>query len=319
MAPRLTHTVRTTLLALVLTACTTTPSPDSVSSSEAIVPRDNSDITRVSKIIDGNTITAQQADTTLHIRLINTQAPALEADNPDATCLAQEAADQLAALLPVGTPITLTYDPNLPGPQPGETTPDNPVYAGVTLTGGKLINAEITRTGHVVATSTNSTLYLTDVEQAQAEAEQNQVGLYSRTHDCTLPAQLTSAISNLNDATGIDLKEPLETADSLPQKLADYTTSTDHPHLTTIASSQTVATLTETLNRTATSKRGAYTFAQELEEEKKAQEKDNPTPTSSPQPDQQDSHTPDASDTPDAPAVPHPTKETLPQPSETTP
>lgn len=273
---RITGSILVTLL--TLTACTGTAetAATSESTTNTLTPRDNQDITRVTKIIDGNTLTAQHGDTTLHIRLINTHAPTPEADNPDATCLAQEATDQLATLLPIGTPITLTYDPNLTSPEPGDSTPDNPIYAGVTVTGGKLINAEITRTGHTTATQHNSTLHHTDVQQAQAEAEQNQAGLYSRTHDCTLPAQLAAATHKLNEATGTDLKEPLETAATLPKKIADYANTT-HPHLTTIATSQTVTTLTETLNRTATSKRGAYTNAQQAEEEKKQQERDNPS------------------------------------------
>lgn len=65
MTPTRTPAIFGTLLAFTLTACTATPQPTTPTTDDAAAPRDNNDITRVTKIIDGNTLTAQHAGHTV--------------------------------------------------------------------------------------------------------------------------------------------------------------------------------------------------------------------------------------------------------------
>lgn len=131
----------------------------------------------------------------------------------------------------------------------------------------RVIDAEMARAGFgVAAPEGGSTLYDT-ISAAQDQADQ-QAGIYSRTIDCTLPSRLNSTLTSVNNAQGIYLKEPLETADSLTRRLEEYETASDLPLLSTVAQTQSVKTLRDALVRARDSKRIVYNLAEEAERER---------------------------------------------------
>lgn len=234
---------------------------------------------RIISVKDADTILVDRDGTTLVVDLINVAGPQAEHDNTDMHCLAEEATDYLTRMLPVGSPVELTYDTVLgTGTVPSSTTgsastaPLPTVTAGVTLPNGKLANAEVVRAGYGVATQGNSLLHYEQISQAQDEADQKQLGLYSRDIACTLPTQIQRATNNLTTAQGLALKEPLEQATRLTGALAGYEKDPELRLLASIVETQSVKTQIATLTRTHESKRVAYTVAEEAERERKAQE-----------------------------------------------
>ena len=238
---------------------------------------DETSVARVLRVIDADTLSVERDGTTITVDLLGLVTPQAKHENEDMRCLAPEAADYLAKLLPIGSPVTLTYDEAL---GMGETSQPDPsvsptvtVKAAVTLPDGRMLNTEMARAGFGVAIPEGgSTLYDT-ISAAQDQADQQQAGIYSRTIDCTLPARLNSTLTSINNAQGIDLKEPLEAADSLTRRLEEYETASDLPLLSTVAQTQSVKTLRDALVRARDSKRIVYNLAEEAERERLEREK----------------------------------------------
>lgn len=238
---------------------------------------DETSVARVLRVIDADTLSMERDGTTITVDLLGLVTPQAKHENEDMRCLAPEAADYLAKLLPIGSPVTLTYDEALGA---GETSQPDPsvsptvtVKAAVTLPDGRMLNAEMARAGFGVAIPEGgSTLYDT-ISAAQDQADQQQAGIYSRTIDCTLPARLNSTLTSINNAQGIDLKEPLEAADSLTRRLEEYETASDLPLLSTVAQTQSVKTLRDALIRARDSKSIVYNLAEEAERERLEREK----------------------------------------------
>ena len=107
----------------------------------------------------------------------------------------------------------------------------------------RVIDAEMARAGFGVAVPEGDSTIHDTISAAQDQADQQQAGIYSRTIDCTLPSRLNSTLTSVNNAQGIYLKEPLETADSLTRRLEEYETASDLPLLSTVAQTQSVKTL----------------------------------------------------------------------------
>ncbi|MFC6353611.1 thermonuclease family protein [Rothia nasimurium] len=271
---------------------------------------DETSVARVLRVIDADTLSIERDGTTITVDLLGLVTPQAKHENEDMRCLAPEAADYLAKLVPIGSPVTLTYDEAL---GMGETSQPDPsvsptitVKAAVTLPDGRMLNTEMARAGFGVAIPEGgSTLYDT-ISAAQDQADQ-QAGIYSRTIDCTLPARLNSTLTSINNAQGMDLKEPLEAADSLTRRLEEYETSSDLPLLSAIAQTQSVKTLRDTLLRARDSKRIVYNLAEEAERERLENEKaekdgkDQPTGEATQLP------APDAPSAPDQAPAPEPT------------
>lgn len=290
---------------LILTGCGLFGSNAEPVSTATPSATDETSVARVLRVIDADTLSMERDGTTITVDLLGLVTPQAKHENEDMRCLAPEAADYLAKLLPIGSPVTLTYDEALGA---GETSQPEPsasptvkVTAGITLPDGRLLNAEMARAGFGVAvTEGSSTLYET-ISAAQDEADQQQVGIYSRSVDCALPAQLNSALTSVNNAQGIGLKEPLEAADSLTRRLEEYEAASDLPLLSAIAQTQSVKTLRDTLLRARDSKRIVYNLAEEAERERLEDEKvekdgkDQPTGEATQLP------------APDAPPAPEPT------------
>lgn len=132
----------------------------------------------------------------------------------------------------------------------------------------RVIDAEMARAGFGVAVPEGDSTLHDTISAAQDQADQQQAGIYSRTIDCTLPSRLNLTLTSVNNAQGIDLKEPLETADSLTRRLEEYETASDLPLLSTVAQTQSVKTLRDALVRTRDSKRIVYNLAEEAERER---------------------------------------------------
>ncbi|WP_237222844.1 thermonuclease family protein [Rothia nasimurium] len=262
---------------LTLTGCGLFGSDAEPASTATPSATDETSVARVLRVIDADTLSLERDGTTITVNLLNLVTPQAKHDNEDMRCLATEATEYLTKLLPVGSPVTLTYDEALGA---GETSQPEPsasptveVTAGVTLPDGRLLNAEMARVGFGVAvTEGSSTLYET-ISAAQDEADQQQAGIYSRSVDCALPSQLNSTLTSVNNAQGIGLKEPLEAADSLTRRLEEYETASDLPLLSTVAQTQSVKTLRDALVRARDSKRIVYNLAEEAERERLEREK----------------------------------------------
>lgn len=276
---------------LALTGCgllgntSTESQPEAENTSTA-----GAETTRVLGVLDADTVKIDRDGTTIYVDLLGLATPQAKHDNEDMHCLAPEAAEYLGRMLPIGTPVTLTYDPALgKGPTPDGATPAT-TYAGITLPDGRLVNAEMARAGYGTADSSRSGLLAEEVTAAQAEADQNQNGLYSRNAPCTLPARLTTTLTSINEAQGLDLKDPLEAADALSTALARYENNPEFPLLASISGTHSVTVLADALTRAADSKRVAYSVAEEAERERAQHEEDSqdasperhPPPTSVP-------------------------------------
>lgn len=278
---------------------------------------DSTSVARVVRVIDADTLSLERDGTTITVNLLNLVTPQAKHDNEDMRCLATEATEYLTKLLPIGSPVTLTYDEALGAEETSQSEPSaSPtvkVTAGVTLPDGRLLNAEMARAGFGVAvTEGSSTLYET-ISAAQDEADQQQVGIYSRSVDCSLPSQLNSALTSVNDAQGIGLKEPLEAADSLTRRLEEYETASDLPLLSAIAQTQSVKTLRDALLRARDSKRIVYNLAEEAEQERLEDEKaekdgkDQPTGKATQLPAPEAPPAPDQAPAPEQPPASEPT------------
>lgn len=271
------------VLALGVLACTGCgllgdSQEDAAEATPTVSPTQDLTSARIISVKDADTIVVDRDGTTLVVDLINVAGPQVEHDNTDIHCLAEEATDYLTRMLPVGSPVELTYDTALgtgtvPSPTGSTSTAPLPtVTAGVTLPNGKLANAEVVRAGYGVATQGHSLLHYEQVSKAQDEADQKQLGLYSRDITCTLPAQIQRATNNLTTAQGLALKEPLEQATQLTGTLAGYEKDPELQLLGSIVETQSVKTQIATLTRTHESKRVAYTVAEEAERERRTQE-----------------------------------------------
>lgn len=288
------YTALTTTLVISLLAFTGCGSPSKSQDKPAeptptaTSPKGDLTSARIISVEDADTITVERDGTTVVIDLMNVITPQTDHDNADMNCLAGEATDYLNRMLPPGSPVKLTYDDALGnGAQPSSTAPASTaspakVTAGITLSGGKLVNAEMVRAGYGVATREDSTVHYNEVLQAQNEADQKQAGLYSRDIECTLPAQLDAATNNITTAQGLDLKEPLERAVQLTGTIAGYKDNPDMPLLAAIVGTQSVKTQMTGLTRAHNSKRTAYLAAEDAERERKEKEASaSPSPSRS--------------------------------------
>ncbi|WFG45186.1 thermonuclease family protein [Pseudonocardia alni] len=152
-----------------------------------LVASGGSDQAVVTRIVDGDTFEATLDGRSTTVRLLNIDTP--ETVDPDSTvqCLGPEAAARLAALIPVGSTVDLSYDDERVDGW-GRT------LAGVHDTGGRLVNAELAREGLGTAMVVGGNdRYLDEVTEAQEEARAAGRGLYATTVSCTVPAQVERA------------------------------------------------------------------------------------------------------------------------------
>lgn len=222
-------------------------------------------------IIDPDTVKVDRNGEIIYVDLLGVAAPQAKHDNEDMRCMAPEAKEHLAKLLPIGSPVTLTHESSVGEGETDDKTPPT-IQAAITLPDRRMANIEVARAGFAVAVNQGNSDLHEKISAAQEEAAQQQAGIYSRTNDCTLPARLDSALTNINKAQGIDLKDPLEAADTLTRRLDEYETANDLPLLSAIAQTQSVKTQRDALTRASDSKRIVYNLAEEAERERVARE-----------------------------------------------
>lgn len=144
----------------------------------------------VERIIDGDTLEVTASGATHRVRLLNVNTPETVHPGRDVECLGHEATEFLEALLAPGDEVRLEFDLV-------RTDRYGRLLAGV-YAGDVLINAEIARAGlGTVEFYAPNVRFLPTVWLAQAEAEADQLGLFSDNEECTLPAQLNAAVDQL--------------------------------------------------------------------------------------------------------------------------
>lgn len=253
---------------LALTGCGMFGGGSEVASESTVVAADEAGTAaKVIDIIDSDTVKVDRNGEIIYVDLLGIAAPQVKHDNEDMRCMVPEAKEYLAKLLPIGSPVTLTHESAEGDREADDKTPPT-IQAGVTLPDRRMVNTEVTRAGFAVAINQGDSDLQEDISAAQEEAAQQQSGMYSRTNGCTLPARLDTALINVNKAQGLDLKDPLEAADSLTRRLEEYETSSDLPLLSAIAQTQSVKTQRDALTRASDSKRIVYNLAEEAERER---------------------------------------------------
>ncbi|MFC6257988.1 thermonuclease family protein, partial [Kocuria oceani] len=155
----------------------------------------------VERVIDGDTVDVQLGGEVVRVRRLNIDTPETKDPNEVVECLGPEATALLEELLPPGTVVGLEYDQE-------RTDSYGRRLAGVFLEDGTLVNAEIARQGlGTPLYIAPNDRFLPPVEEAFAEAEQQQAGLLDPAHGCTIPAQLQQATNALADAAPADLDD----------------------------------------------------------------------------------------------------------------
>jgi micrococcal nuclease len=139
----------------------------------------------VTHLVDGDTFDVDFGlGRTERIRMLNIDTPETKDPDEDVQCLGPEAAAHLAALIPVGTTVSLEYDEE-------RTDGYGRTLAGVVTPAGTLVNAEMARAGLAtpIVVGENDRFY-PPVLAARNEAADHRRGLYSPDVACTLPGQV---------------------------------------------------------------------------------------------------------------------------------
>lgn len=149
-------------------------------------PDASDDVITVQSIVDGDTIDVTQDGTSTRVRLLNIDTPEMGKE-----CLAEEAKQYLADLLPTGTVVTLEYD-----------TVREDKY-GRTLAGvfkeGSLVNASVAEEGLAVPMKVGSnTRFFPDVSAAADRARAAGKGINSVDPECVFGT--TNSYQSYEDA-----------------------------------------------------------------------------------------------------------------------
>jgi micrococcal nuclease len=155
----------------------------------------------VAAVIDADTVDVRADEQLTRIRLGDIDTPAPMSPGWPAACLQPQASAQLSSLIPVGTPLTLTYDTDRFGRTVAQAvTPD-----------GRLVNAEMVRAGLAEpVTAPDDPAVSPSIGAAAQDALTNKRGVHAPDIACTVPGQvkaLTDRIANIPSAAtpGADL------------------------------------------------------------------------------------------------------------------
>ena len=198
---------------LVLSACGSSQQAGGEQSSAALTLTDGM-TAKVVSVESANTFTADFSGLKKQVRLINTAAPSVNGVAFSSNCLVDESKALLSEKLPVGTEVTLNFDES----QRGNTGfVEAAVYVGESF-----INRDMARAGLVATTyATASDEFYPEISQAQQEAADEGIALYSMDVDCTIPAAIAKQKAQVEDARSWEVN----TADDAPaeekQKVAD--------------------------------------------------------------------------------------------------
>lgn len=182
----------------------------------------------VAALVDGNTFDVRFNDQITRVRLINVDTPAPATPNRAGACLGGAAAAQLAQIIPPGTPLTLAYTKD----RYGRTA------AAATTSDGRLVNAEVVRSGlaQVIMADSDTPVALA-VEAAAQEARADKRGLHSADEPCTVAGQVRAMAEMVSKvpsgpppgATAVQLVTAANTATDV-RMAADELTSAFEQH-----------------------------------------------------------------------------------------
>lgn len=226
-APRNTALALAGAMALVLASCATAEgtAPDGTPDAPQSIEQVRGERATVVRVIDGDTLDVSLNGQITRVRLLNVDTPETKHPKKMAECLGPEATAFLEDLLPQGTSVGLEYD------QERKDKYDR-TLAGVYLTDGRLVNAEIAREGlGVPVYILPNRRFLPPVQDAFAEAQQEKRGLLDPSAECTIPAQVQTVQENL---TGSPADDAVTEAQALLDALKDPA-MTSKPFITKIA------------------------------------------------------------------------------------
>lgn len=181
----------TAVTVLILTACGT--STDTAPETFPTISYTDGMTATVVSVESANTFTANIDGVEKEVRLLNTAAPSKNGIALSNNCLVDESKALLAEKLPEGSQVTLNFDES----QRGATGyVEAAVYAG-----DAFINRDMARAGMVATTFTTSTdEFYSEISQAQQDAANEGLGLYSKDIECTIPAQIQAQKAAVEDA-----------------------------------------------------------------------------------------------------------------------
>ncbi|WP_395245520.1 thermonuclease family protein [Agromyces sp. MMS24-K17] len=140
----------------------------------------------VESVIDGDTVDVRTGDLVTRVRLLNIDTPELAHGSKPAECLALEATQALAALLPVGSPVTLDYDV-------AKVDRYGRTLAAVTNANGVLVETELARQGlGARAYFGDNARFLPVVTEAEEQAQAAMVGMWNPALECSPEALVNS-------------------------------------------------------------------------------------------------------------------------------
>ncbi|MEV7648352.1 thermonuclease family protein [Arthrobacter sp. NPDC089319] len=153
----------------------------------------NQDRGEVVRIVDGDTLVINYRHQDETVRLLNIDTPETKDPNKPVECLGTEATQTLENIVPPGTKVRLAFDIERKD-RYGRTL-------AAVFVGDSLVNAEIARRGlgHAVYYEPNKK-YLSQVQQAQAQAEASDLGMYDPSIGCTIPGQVEEAVEQVEAA-----------------------------------------------------------------------------------------------------------------------
>lgn len=140
---------------------------------------------QVATLVDGDTFDVRFNDQITRVRLLNVDTPAPAGPDRPVQCLGAEATAQLAEIIPAGTALKLSYDKD----RFGRTA------AAATLNDGRLVNAEVVRTGLAQVIKSDSEANVpAAVDAAAQEAMTAKRGLHAASVPCTVAGQVKSVV-----------------------------------------------------------------------------------------------------------------------------
>lgn len=183
---------------LVLTGCGQNDQANSTATSSPTISYTDGMTATVVSVESANTFTAEIEGVKKQVRLVNVSAPSPNGLALSSDCLVDESKASLAEKLPANSQVTLKFDEN----QRGKT---GYVEAAV-YSGDAFINRDMARAGMVATTfSTANDKFYPEISQAQQDAANEGVGLYSRDIKCTIPALIQEQKTAVEDAKSWDV------------------------------------------------------------------------------------------------------------------
>jgi micrococcal nuclease len=138
---------------------------------------------QVATLVDGDTFDVRFNDQITRVRLLNVDTPAPAGPDKPVQCLGAEATAQLAQIIPTGTPLKLSYDKD----RFGRTA------AAATTSDGRLVNAEVVRSGLAQVVRSDSAVPAA-VDAAAQEAMAAKRGLHAANVPCTVAGQVKAVV-----------------------------------------------------------------------------------------------------------------------------